>query len=139
MKIQILLASILTLLLGMTAPAMAQDSSPTPQAQAFSQDLQRIPSRLSVDDELARLTKDLDLTPTQRHQILPILQQHHDKIQALFGQNPDLPREALAPRIHAISDETHREIGALLTERQKHLVLAMVKRLRDGQEHRWTK
>jgi Spy/CpxP family protein refolding chaperone len=88
MNIQIVLAGILTVPLGMTAPAMAQDSSP--QAQAFSQDPQRIHSRLSVDDELARLTKDLDLTPAQRHQILPILRQHHDKIQALFDQNPDL-------------------------------------------------
>jgi hypothetical protein len=43
----------------------------------------------SIDQDLARLTKDLQLTAEQ--QIRPLLQEHHDKI-------------------HAISKETHRQI-----------------------------
>jgi hypothetical protein len=30
---------------------------------------------------------------------------HHDKIQALFDNNPRLSRKDLGPQIHAISDE----------------------------------
>jgi hypothetical protein len=136
MNIQIFLVSILALPLAMTAPAMAQDSSPTPQVPAFIRVPHGIHARLSVESQLARLTKDLDLTPAQQPQVLQLLEQHRDKIQALFDANPGLPRDALTPRIHAISDETHREIGALLTEPQKQLVLAMQKRLREGQENR---
>ena len=35
----------------------------------------------SIDQELDHLTKDLELTPNQRKQIRPLLEQHHDRIQ----------------------------------------------------------
>jgi hypothetical protein len=50
-----------------------------------------------------------------------LLEQHHDRIQALLDKNPTASREELGPQIHAISDETHREIHALLTDHQKGL------------------
>jgi hypothetical protein len=43
---------------------------------------------------------------------------HHDKIQALLDKNPKASRQELAPQIYAISDETHRQIHPLLTDRQ---------------------
>ena len=92
--------------------------------------------RCLFDQELDHLTKDLELTPNQRKQIRPLLQEHHDRIQALFDKNPKLSRKDLGPQIHAISDETHHQIEALLTEHQKQLAKAMQERMHAGEESR---
>jgi Spy/CpxP family protein refolding chaperone len=118
------------LALGITGVAMAQDNAQRPQGA--TQQLQKIHTPRSMDDELDHLTKELELTEKQRKQIRPLLQEHHDKIQALFDKNPTLSRQALGPQIHAISDETHHQIEALLTEHQKQLAKAMQKRMHDG-------
>ena len=89
-----------------------------------------------MDQELARLTKDLELTQKQQEQVKPMLQEHHDRIQALLDKNPGVSRQELAPQIHGISDETHREIHALLTDHQKKLEQAMQQRERNGEENR---
>lgn len=95
-----------------------------------------IHSPRSIDVELNHLTKELELTPKQRNQIRPLLEEHHNKIQALLDKNPTLSRTDLQPQIHAISNETHRQIEALLTRRQKELAKAMQKRMQDGEELR---
>jgi Spy/CpxP family protein refolding chaperone len=110
---------------GMTGIAVAQANVPQPQ---------RIHGPRSIDQELDHLTKDLELTPNQRKQIRPLLEQHHNSIQALLDKNPTLSREALRSQIHAISDETHHQIEALLTEHQKQLAKAMQKRMHAGEE-----
>jgi DNA anti-recombination protein RmuC len=89
-----------------------------------------------TDQELDHLTKELDLTADQRRQIIPLLQQHHDRIQTLFDRNPTLSRQALAEQIHAVSDDTHQQIEALLTDRQKQLAKAMQHRMRATGEGR---
>jgi hypothetical protein len=122
------------LILGLTVSAVAQDSGP-PQPSARQQ-LQHIYTPQSIDQELARLTKDLELTPEQRQQVKPLLEEHHDKIQALLDKNPNASRQDLAPQIHAISDETHREIHAFLTDHQKELEKAMQQREHTGEEKR---
>jgi hypothetical protein len=78
-----------------------------------------------IDQELAHLTRDLELTAKQQQQARPLLEQHHDRIQALLDKTPTASREELGPQIHAISEETHREIHALLTDHQKELEKAM--------------
>ena len=122
------------LMLGMARPAVAQDNGvPQPSAR---QQLQHIHTPQSIDQELTRLTRDLELTPEQQHQVRPLLEEHHDKIQALFDKNPTASRQELGPQIHAISDETHREIHALLTDHQKALEKAMQQREHTGAENR---
>jgi predicted HTH transcriptional regulator len=121
-------------LLGADASVIAQDNAaPQPPAR---QQLQHIHSARSIDQELARLTKDLELTSEQQKQVRSLLQEHHDKIQALLDKNPKASRQELAPQIHAISDETHREIHALLTAHQKDLERAMQQREHNGEENR---
>src|SRR5580700_11383193 len=112
---------------GMTGIAMAQEHGS--QLQEPNQSRGGIHGPRSIDQELDHLTKDLELTENQRKQVKPLLQEHHDRIQALFDKNPSLSREDLGPQIHAISDETHHEIEALLTERQKKLAKAMQERM----------
>jgi hypothetical protein len=38
--------------------------------------------------------------------------EHHDRIQNLLDKNPTASRQELAPQIHAISADTHRQIHA---------------------------
>jgi Spy/CpxP family protein refolding chaperone len=122
------------LALGMTGIALAQESAP--QSQGPNQARPAIHSPRSIDQELDHLTKDLELTPNQRKQIRPLLEEQHDRIQALFDQNPGVSRKDLGPQIHAISDETHHQIEALLTEHQKQLAKAMQERMHDGESRR---
>jgi hypothetical protein len=122
------------IVLGMVRPAVAQDKA-TQQPSAREQ-LQHIHAPQSIDQQLARLTKDLELTHEQQHQVRPLLDEHHDRIQALLDKNPKASRQNLGPQIHAISDETHRKIHALLTDHQKELEKAMQQREHNGEENR---
>jgi hypothetical protein len=132
-RLFVLAYGVMIVLLRTTA-AGAQDSGA--QQPSARQQLQHVHTPQSIDQELARLTKDLQLTSGQQQQVRPLLQEHHDKIQALLDQNPNASRKDLDPQIHAISDETHREIHALLTDHQKELEKAMQEREHDGQENR---
>jgi hypothetical protein len=128
------LAYGVVLTLGMAGVAVAQDNGvKQPSAR---QQLQHIHTPQSIDQELARLTKDLELTSEQQQQVRPLLEEHHDRIQALLDKNPNASRQELSPQIHAISDETHREIHALLSDHQKQLEKAMLQRGHKGEENR---
>jgi hypothetical protein len=122
------------LMFGTAAHAVTQDNGA--QQPSAREQLQHIHTPQSIDQKLASLAKDLELTPEQRRRVRPLLQQHHDKIQALLDRNPKASRQELGPQIHAISDETHRQIHALLTEHQKELEKAMVQREHGGEENR---
>lgn len=115
---------------GMTSLALAQENAQPPSAR---QQLQRVHTPQSIDEELARLTKDLQLTPQQQQQVRPLLEEHHNKIQALLDKNPNTSRQELGPQIHAISEETHREIHALLRDQQQQLEKAMRHREHQGE------
>jgi DNA anti-recombination protein RmuC len=121
------------LMLAMAGLAVAQDGGQQPSAR---EQLQHIHTPESIDQKLASLTKDLELTPEQQRQVRPLLQEHHDRIQAVLDKNPKASRQELGPQIHAISDETHHKIHALLTDHQKELEKAMVQREHHGEEHR---
>jgi periplasmic protein CpxP/Spy len=110
-------------MLGMAGLAVAQDNGA--QQPSARQQLQQIHSPQSIDQELARLTKDLELTPEQQKQVRPLLNEHHDKIQALLDKNPTASRQQLGPQVHA-----------LLTDHQKELEKAMQQREHHGEENR---
>jgi Spy/CpxP family protein refolding chaperone len=129
----VLAYGIVVMLVGVTAAVAQDNGARQPSAR---QQLQHIHTPQSIDQELDRLTKDLQLTSEQQQQVRPLLQEHHDKIQALLDKNPNASRQDLGPQIHAISDETHREIHALLTDHQKELEKAMQEREHNGQENR---
>src|SRR6266446_10043043 len=122
------------LMLGIASPAITQDNGA--QQPSAREQLQHIHTPQSIDEKLAQLTKVLELNPEQQKQVRPLLQEHHDKIQALLDKNPKASRQELAPQIHAISDETHHKIHALLTDHQKELEKAMRQRGHNGGENR---
>jgi len=113
---------------------LAQDDMA--QQPSARQQLQHIHTPRSIDQELARLTERLELTPEQRQQVRPMLERHHDRIQALLDKSPTASRQQLGPQIHAISDETHREIHVLLSAHQKQLEKALQQRGHQGEEPR---
>ena len=121
-----------TLTLGMAGLGAAQEGRQQPSER---EQLQHVHTPQSIDHKLVSLTKDLELTPKQQEQVRPLLQEHHDKIQALLDKNPKASRQDLGPQIHAVSDETHRQIHALLTDHQKELEKAMVRREHNGEEN----
>jgi hypothetical protein len=102
--------------------------------------------RISSDfiESLPATSRSLSVIPTNpipapstvRVKASPLLEEHHDKIQALLDKNPTASRQALGPKIHDISDETHRKIHALLTDHQKELEKAMQQHEQDGEENR---
>jgi periplasmic protein CpxP/Spy len=123
------------LMLGMAGRAIAQDAVAQDegvQQPSAREQLQHIHTPQSIDQELARLTKDLELTREQQKQVRPLLEEHHDKIQALLDKNPKASRQEIGSQILAISDETHRKIHALLTDHQKELEKAMQQREHNG-------
>jgi len=80
-------------------------------------------SAVSVDQAVANLTKNLDLTPDQVARIKPILESRHDRIRAILEAAPvTLTREDFMAQAHQISAETHAQVNALLTDRQRELV-----------------
>ena len=81
----------LMLILVTAVPAVAQDKEV--QQPSARQQLQQIQNPQSIDQKLARLTKDLELTPEQRQQVRPLLDEHHDRIQALLDKNPTATRQ----------------------------------------------
>jgi len=127
------LACGVMLTFGMAGLAPAQDMA---GQQPAAQQLQHIHTPQSIDEVLVRLTKDLELTPQQQQQVRPLLDEHHNRIQALFDKNPNASRQELGPQIHSISDETHREIHALLSDHQKQLEKAMQQREHRDEESR---
>lgn len=122
------------LMMGIVWPCIAHQARA--QQPSARQQLEHIHSPQSIGQELARLTKDLELTPEQQQRVRPVLQEHHDKIQALLDRNPTASRQELGPQIHAISGQTHREIHALLTDHQRQLEAAMQQREHNGEEGR---
>src|ERR1700686_2889669 len=74
------------LLLGTAGHATAQDNAA--QQPSARQQLQGIHTPQSIDQELTHLTKDLELTPEQQKQVRHLLEEHHDRIQALLDKNP---------------------------------------------------
>lgn len=121
-------------MLGTTGLAAAQDNAV--QQPSARQQLQHIHTPQSISEELARLTRDLELTSKQQELVRPLLDEHYDRIQALLDKNPNASRQELGPQIHAINDETHSKIHALLSDHQKELEKAMQQREHDGGENR---
>jgi Spy/CpxP family protein refolding chaperone len=113
-------------LVGMAIPAGTQDNGSKPSSGRPQ--FQHIHGPRSIDQELAHLTHELQLTREQQQQIRPLLEKHHDEVQSLLDKNPNATREQLASQIHALSDETHHQIHALLSDRQKVLEEALLHR-----------
>jgi prephenate dehydrogenase len=98
--------------------AQAQQTHPLQGAADWRERMQKNHSAdSSIEHQVRRLTKDLDLTPEQQAKVR-------------------LTHEAFTAQVHAISQEYHDSVNAILTPQQLELMKAMVGRLDSGTENR---
>lgn len=112
-----------TLALGAVAqqPAPAQDQGP---GQHKSQNMP------SVDDQLATMTSQLGLSTDQQTKIKPILQDQHDQMQSLMGDQ-SLSREDRRTKARSVHQTTVAKVNEVLNDDQKKKYAAWQQQMRE--------
>jgi hypothetical protein len=91
----------------------------------------------STEQQVRRLTRDLSLTPVQQEKVRQLSRVHNDRIQQILDTAPPtLTYEDFQTQVHAISQQFHDSVNAILTPRQLTMMKAMVGRLDSGAEGR---
>ncbi len=132
---------------GAAGSAMAQEQAPPPQvhkahprqgAADWRERMQKNHNAAqSIEQQVSRLTRDLELTPGQQAKVRQLSWERHARIQKILDTAPPtLTREDLTAQVHAISQDYHDAVNAILTPRQLELMKAMVGRLDGGRENR---
>jgi hypothetical protein len=118
--------------------AKAQQAHPLQGAADWRERMQRNHNAdRSIEQQVSRLTRDLDLTPEQQGKVRQLSKEHNERIQKILDTAPPtLTYEAFTAQVHAISRENHDAINAILTPHQLELMKAMVDRLDNGKEDR---
>jgi hypothetical protein len=120
------------------APPQAQQAHPLQGAADWRERMQKNHSAdRSIEQQVRRLTKDLDLTPEQQEKVRQLSKDRNDRIQKILDTAPPtLTHEAFTAQVHAISQEFHEAVNAILTPHELELMKAMVGRLDSGKEDR---
>ena len=79
---------------------------------------------MSVDEQLARMTKELNLTPDQATQIKPILTDRRQQMEALRQDQATSQTDKMA-KMKSIRDDSNTKIEAVLNDTQKQQFAAM--------------
>ena len=83
----------------------------------------------SVEQQVRRLTSDLDLTPAQQTKVSQLSRWHNDRIQAILDTAPPaLTYQDFQTQVHAISAQYHDSVNSILTPHQLDLMRTMVGR-----------
>ena len=91
----------------------------------------------SIDLQVRRLTRDLQLTPAQQTKVRRFAVLHNERIQAILDTAPaGLTRDSFTAQVHVISRKFHDSVNAMLTPAQLELMRAMLGRLDSGTENR---
>ena len=80
---------------------------------------------MSPDEQLAHMTKKLNLTSDQQTQIKPILQDHQQQMMALRGDQ-SMSRQDKMTKMKSINDDSHSKIEAVLNDEQKQKFESMM-------------
>jgi len=120
------------------APAQANEAQPLQAAADWRDRMQKNhDAERSIAQQVSRLTRDLDLTPAQQMKVRQLAKEHNDRIQEILDTAPDtLTYEGFQTQVHAISQDFHNSVNAILTPHQLELMKAMVGRLDSGRESR---
>ncbi len=87
---------------------------------------------MSVDEQLARMTKELNLTPDQATQIKPILTDRMQQMEALHQDQSTSQTDKMA-KMKSIRDDSNTKIEAVLNDTQKQQFAEM----QAKQQQRW--
>ena len=113
--------------------ALAQDTAPPPPDQNQAGPPPNGPRgrgmRMDPDRQLARLTRELNLTSDQQNQIKPLLQERQQKMQTLF-EDQSMSQQDRRTQMRTIMEGSNNSIKAVLTDDQKQKFEAMQERMR---------
>lgn len=114
---------------GVSVVFAQENSAPPPQQQGAPQQGQGPggPQRMTPDEQLQHLTRQLGLSPDQQTQIKPILVSRQEKLQALF-ENQLLARPDRRAKVQAVRENSVTRIEAVLNDQQKQKFEAMQQR-----------
>jgi len=79
---------------------------------------------MSADDQLARMTKDLNLTSDQAAQIKPILVNRQQQMMTLH-QDQSMSQEDKMAKMKSLREDSNTKIEAILNDTQKQQFAAM--------------
>lgn len=121
-----------------TSPPQAQQGQPMQGAADWRERMQKNhDANRSIEQQVSRLTRDLELTAPQQEKVRQFAWVHHDRIQKILDTAPPtLTRQDFNTQVHAISDDFHNSVNAILTPHQLELMKTMRGRLGSGQENR---
>jgi periplasmic protein CpxP/Spy len=97
---------------GSSAFAQSDSTPPPPGAMAGMH------HGMGVDDQLARMTKDLNLTSDQQTQIKPILVNRQQQMMAL-RQDQSTSQQDKMTKMKSLRDDSNSKIEAILNDTQK--------------------
>jgi Spy/CpxP family protein refolding chaperone len=132
MRKQIFPFALMTIF-GLALYAAPQEQAPAasvPQAQAAPVQSEGA-RRFDPNRQSQRLTKKLNLTADQQQQLLPILTDRNQQVQAVLNDN-SLSRKDRHERMLAIRQDSENKIKAVLTPEQQQ---AYDKMLQEAREH----
>lgn len=127
------LSGALCLALNTAATLSAQDNSPNSSQQTGQQEGGFHHGPPSPEQELAHMTKALDLTGDQQTQLKPILQNRRDQLQQLRQDSNTLRPEKYA-KMKAMDEESNSKVEAILNPEQKTKYESMVAKRRQQRE-----
>jgi protein CpxP len=130
------LSSALCLGLATASTLFAQDSPPPPDQQSG----QPMPQGwhhhgpMSPDQELAHMTKALNLSSDQQAQLKPILQSRSDQMQQIH-QDSSLARPDKMAKMKALDDSSNTQVESVLNDQQKAKYEKMMERRKEHMQH----
>ena len=126
------------LCLGLSAgAALAQDAPagvPPQGAPATEGGMHRGHGPMTTDEQLAHMTKTLNLTSDQQTQIKPLLNGRRQQMMQMH-EDQSLSREDRMTKFKALDDDTHTKIAAVLDDKQKAKFEKMQERREEHMEH----
>jgi hypothetical protein len=123
---------------GASAQTAATAAQPARGADPWRERMQKNHNAAqSIDQQVRRLTRDLQLTSAQQTKVRQLALVHNARIQAILDTAPAaLTRDSFTAQVHAISRQFHDSVNAMLTPHQLELMRAMLGRLDSGTENR---
>ena len=119
-------------LLGLGMTAFAQDN--TTQQPADTQAMHGPAHHgMDPDQQLAHMTKALNLTSDQQTQIKPILENQHEQMMQVH-QDQSLSRQDKMAKMKSLSDDSHGKIEAVLNDQQKQKFEAMQQKMEERRQ-----
>jgi periplasmic protein CpxP/Spy len=125
----------LTLGLALTGTALAQTNAPSNPAPAQSEAQGKGQHMANPQQQLAHLSKQLQLTADQQAKIGPILQSRDQQIQALRADT-SLSQADRRAKMMTIAQDSTKQIDALLTDAQRAQWKAMREKAMEHQQER---